>query len=176
SREAEPEAVKATFVERLMALSSTHNLLVKRSWEGASFADLIQESLGHYGQPFQMEGPDLSLSPNTAVSLGMALHELATNAVKYGAWSQGGEVRIETAVDETAGMITVTWRETGGPQIEVPRARGFGSRLLEQGIASELGGEVGLQFAREGLSCVIRAPISPALYPAGWTFPTAALA
>jgi two-component sensor histidine kinase len=176
SREAEPEAVKATFVERLMALSSTHNLLVKRSWEGASFADLIQESLGHYGQPFQMEEPDLSLSPNTAVSLGMALHELATNAVKYGAWSQGGEVRIETAVDETAGMITVTWRETGGPQIEAPRARGFGSRLLEQGIASELGGEVGLQFAREGLSCVIRAPISPALYPAGWTFPTAALA
>ena len=176
SREAEPEAVKATFVERLMALSSTHNLLVKRSWEGASFADLIQESLGHYGQPFQMEGPDLSLSPNTAVSLGMALHELATNAVKYGAWSQGGEVRIETAVDETAGMITVTWRETGGPQIEPPRERGFGSRLLEQGIASELGGEVGLQFAREGLSCVIRAPISPALYPAGWTFPTAALA
>ncbi len=176
SREAEPEAVKATFVERLMALSSTHNLLVKRSWEGASFADLIQESLGHYGQPFQMEGPDLSLSPNTAVSLGMALHELATNAVKYGAWSQGGEVRIETAVDETAGMITVAWRETGGPQIEAPRARGFGSRLLEQGIASELGGEVGLQFAREGLSCVIRAPISPALYPAGWTFPTAALA
>lgn len=176
SREAEPQAVKATFVERLMALSSTHNLLVKRSWEGASFADLIQESLGHYGQPFQMEGPDLSLSPNTAVSLGMALHELATNAVKYGAWSQGGEVRIETAVDEAAGMITVTWRETGGPQIEPPRERGFGSRLLEQGIASELGGEVGLQFAREGLSCVIRAPISPALYPAGWTFPTAALA
>ncbi|MFP5447647.1 MAG: sensor histidine kinase [Alphaproteobacteria bacterium] len=176
SREAEPEAVKATFVERLMALSSTHNLLVKRSWEGASFADLIQESLGHYGQPFDLEGPDLIMVPNTAVSLGMALHELATNAVKYGAWSQAGEVRIETAVDEAAGMITVTWRETGGPQIEAPRARGFGSRLLEQGIASELGGEVGLQFAREGLSCVIRAPISPALYPAGWTFPTAALA
>jgi two-component sensor histidine kinase len=174
--EAEPQAVKATFVERLMALSSTHNLLVKRSWEGASFADLVQESLGHYGQSFQRVGPDLSLSPNTAVSLGMALHELATNAVKYGAWSQGGEVRIETAVDEAAGVITVTWRELGGPKINPPRQRGFGSRLLEQGIASELGGEVGLQFAQEGLSCVIRAPITPALYPAGWIFPTAALA
>jgi two-component sensor histidine kinase len=174
--EAEPQAVKATFVERLMALSSTHNLLVKRSWEGASFADLVRESLGHYGQPFRMEGPDLSLSPNTAVSLGMALHELATNAVKYGAWSQGGEVRIETAVDEAAGMLTVTWREVGGPSIDAPSQRGFGSRLLEQGIASELGGQVGLQFAREGLSCVIRAPITPALYPAGWIFPTAALA
>jgi len=174
--EAEPEAAKATFVERLMALSSTHNLLVKRSWEGASFADLVQENLGHYGQPFQMKGPDLSLSPNTAVSLGMALHELATNAVKYGAWSQGGEVRIETAVDEAAGRISVTWRETGGPQIDPPRQRGFGSRLLEQGIASELGGEVGMRFAPEGLSCVIRAPITPALYPAGWIFPTAALA
>jgi len=63
------EGARDLFIERLMALSSTHNLLVKRSWEGASFADLIQESLGHYGQPFQMEGPDLSLSPNTAVSL-----------------------------------------------------------------------------------------------------------
>lgn len=174
--EAEPQAVKATFVERLMALSSTHNLLVKRSWEGASFADLIQESLGHYGQPFDMEGPDLTLSPNTAVSLGMALHELATNAVKYGAWSQGGAVRIETAVDEAAGMLTVAWRETGGPQITPPRQRGFGSRLLEQGIASELGGEVGLRFEPSGLSCVIRAPITQALYPAGWIFPTAALA
>lgn len=176
SREAEPQAVKATFVERLMALSSTHNLLVKRSWEGASFADLVRASLAHYGQPFRLDGPDLTLSPNTAVSLGMALHELATNALKYGAWSQGGEVRIETTIDVVAETIAISWRETGGPQVNPPRQRGFGSRLLEQGIAGELGGEVGLQFETEGLVCAIRAPITPAFYPAGWTFPTAALA
>jgi two-component sensor histidine kinase len=176
SREAEPEAVKATFVERLMALSSTHNLLVKRSWEGASFADLIQESLGHYGQPFDLEGPDLIMAPNTAVSLGMALHELATNAVKYGAWSQGGRVSISTQVAPDADETMIIWREFGGPTVAAPGRRGFGSRLLEQGVAGELGGRVDLDFSQAGVTCTIRTPISRSLHPENWIFPTAALA
>lgn len=176
SREAEPQAVKATFVERLMALSSTHNLLVKRSWEGASFADLAQESLGHYGQPFELEGPDLIMAPNTAVSLGMALHELATNALKYGAWSQGGQVRISTQVAPEADETVIIWRETGGPTVAAPGRRGFGSRLLEQGVAGELGGHVDLEFSQEGVVCTIRTPISRSLHPENWNFPTAALA
>lgn len=176
SREAEPEVAKATFVERLMALSSTHNLLVKRSWEGASFHDLVQASLDHYGQPFDLDGPDLSMAPNTAVSLGMALHELATNAVKYGAWSKGGRVAISTAADRTSGTLTIVWREQGGPVVNAPGPRGFGSRLLEQGIAGELGGAVRLDFDGQGLTCTIRTPIGRALYPDDWTFPTPALA
>ncbi|MDP1618144.1 sensor histidine kinase [Phenylobacterium sp.] len=176
SREAEPEAARATFVERLMALSSTHNLLVKRSWEGASFQDLVQASLDHYGQPFALEGPDLTMAPNTAVSLGMALHELATNALKYGAWSNGGRVEISTRVDVAAAAMRIVWRERGGPAVEAPGRRGFGSRLLEQGVAGELGGEVSLDFGGEGLTCTIQTPIGRALYPDGWVFPTAALA
>ncbi|MDP2212521.1 sensor histidine kinase [Phenylobacterium sp.] len=176
SREAEPEAARATFVERLMALSSTHNLLVKRSWEAASFRELVHASLGHYGQPFSLEGPDLTMAPNAAVSLGMALHELATNALKYGAWSQAGRVEITTVTDEATGQATIQWRERGGPAVSPPAGRGFGSRLLEQGVAGELGGEVRLHFDAEGLVCLIRTPIGPALHPSDWIFPTAALA
>ncbi len=176
SREAEPEVAKATFVERLMALSSTHNLLVKRSWEGASFADLAEASLGHYGQPFTLEGPDLVMAPNTAVSLGMALHELATNALKYGAWSQGGEVRITTRLAPSDDETTIIWQEFGGPAVAAPGRRGFGSRLLERGVAGELGGRVELDFGPNGLTCTISTPISRALHPDDWTFPTAALA
>lgn len=174
SREAEPEVAKATFVERLMALSSTHNLLVKRSWEGTSFQDLVKASLDHYAQPFTLEGPDLAVAPNTAVSLGMALHELATNALKYGAWSNGGRVEISTHVEGNA--MSIVWRERGGPAVTAPSRRGFGSRLLEQGVAGELGGAVNLDFGDEGLTCTIRTAIGRALHPDGWTFPTPALA
>lgn len=164
--EQEPQAVKATFVERLMALSATHNLLVKHSWEGASFAELVQASLDHYGQPYSLHGPDLSMVPNTAVTLGMALHELATNAVKYGAWSAGGEVTITTGYDADRDEVVITWRETGGPALVAPGSGGFGSRLLTQGVASELGGKVALEFTPAGLTCEIRAPAGRRLAPA----------
>ncbi|HET6970446.1 MAG TPA: sensor histidine kinase [Phenylobacterium sp.] len=147
------------FVERLMALSSTHNLLVKHDWQGARFHELVHATLKPYGRPYACAGPDLQLDPNLAVSLGMALHELATNALKHGAWRAAGRISV-TVIEEPGGMVRIVWRESGGPPVQARVHRGFGSRLLERGVAGEVGGEVSLDFVRDGLVCAIRAPLS----------------
>ncbi|MBU1378877.1 MAG: sensor histidine kinase [Alphaproteobacteria bacterium] len=149
------------FLERLMALSATHNLLVKREWESASLHELIDAALRHYGRPYAYSGPDVKLEANLAVSLGMALHELATNALKHGAWS--GDGRIDIALSQTNGSLDFIWHESGGPIVQPPGKRGFGSRLLERGIAAELAGQVTLDFATGGLICMIHAPLSARL-------------
>ncbi|WP_068874421.1 MULTISPECIES: sensor histidine kinase [unclassified Phenylobacterium] len=149
------------FLDRLMALSATHNLLVKREWESASLHELIDAALAPYGRPYDFSGPDVQLDANLAVSLGMALHELATNAVKHGAWS--GEGRVDIAITATQSRLDFVWHESGGPSVAPPDRRGFGSRLLERGVAAEMGGDVTLDFAPGGLICMISAPLSPRL-------------
>jgi len=149
------------FVQRLLALSATHNLLVKTAWEGASFGDLVEITLKPYGRPFACTGPDLQLDANFAISFGMALHELTVNAVKHGAWSASG--RIDITVEQRDDEAAITWRESGGPPVTPPARRGFGSRLLERGVAGEVHGEVKLDFAPSGLVCTIRAPLSARL-------------
>jgi len=156
------QGARDLFIERLMALSSTHNLLVKHEWESASLRELIDATLKPYGRPFSVAGPDLALDANLAVSFGMAVHELATNAVKHGAWR--GEGRVDIAVTETAdGGLSIVWRESGGPTVAAPSRWGFGSRLLERGVAMEVRGEVKLDFQPSGLVCTIHAPKSPRL-------------
>ena len=150
------------FIERLMALSSTHNLLVRRAWDSACLYELAETTLRPYGRPYTLEGPDLQLDPNFVVSLGMALHELATNALKHGAWRGAGRVEVEIA-ETAADEVLITWRETGGGAVLPPTRRGFGSRLLERGVARELGGKVVMDFARSGLVCTIRVPASERL-------------
>ena len=155
----DPEAARNLFIERLMALSSTHNLLVARQWESASFHELVEATLRPYGRPYDISGEDLRLDANLAVSLGMALHELATNALKHGAWL--GEGRVDIAVDiDGEQALTIVWRESGGPPVTPPARRGFGSRLLERGVAMEVHGEVDLDFQEAGLVCTIHAPAS----------------
>jgi PAS domain S-box-containing protein len=156
-----PADARDLFIERLMALSATHTLLVKRAWQGATLHDLAQTILEHYGRPYSLEGPDLELDPNYAVSLGMALHELATNAVKHGAWR--GQGRVDLCVAHDGETVEVIWRESGGPTVVPPARHGFGARLLERGVAAELGGQVMLSFRPEGLECCIHAPLSERL-------------
>jgi two-component sensor histidine kinase len=150
------------FLDRLMALSATHNLLVRHEWEGASLHELIDEALKPYGQAYAYAGPDVQLDANLAVSLGMALHELATNALKHGAWSGGG--RVDIAVTTTETVLNFIWHESGGPPVPEPGKRGFGSRLLERGVASEVDGDVTLDFAPGGLICMIQAPLSARMH------------
>jgi two-component sensor histidine kinase len=157
------EAFRDTFVSRLMALSSTHNLLVRHEWSGASLRELAEETLGHYDRPYAFAGEDLLMDANVAVSLGMALHELATNALKYGAWAGAGRVDLEVRAADDHASVEIIWRESGGRAVAPPPSRGFGSRLLERGVAGELGGSVTLDFAPGGLLCRIRAPLSPRL-------------
>jgi two-component sensor histidine kinase len=143
------------FLSRLMSLSSTHDVLVRREWRSARFSELIASTLDHYGCPYEVTGPDLWLSPNTALTLGLALHELSTNAIKHGAWSAGGKVDISTAFNPD-GRAFIAWRESGGPPVTPPTRYGFGSRLLQTGVSRDLGGDVELDFRPEGLVCSIR--------------------
>lgn len=143
-----PEA-RELFIARLLALSATHNLLVKQAWTSASFRELVEIALKPYGHAWRYAGADLRLDPNYAVSLGMALHELATNAIKHGAWRASGHVNIVTTVE--AGRAQISWQESGGPPVSLPTRRGFGSRLLQRGVPGELGGSAALEFPPEGL-------------------------
>lgn len=152
------------FLERLLSLSSTHDLLVRNEWQGVSFHDLVDNTLANYALPYTVEGPDLHLHPNAAVSMGMALHELATNALQHGVWIDGGAVALSTAIEGS--QISIVWRETGATSLAPPRKRGFGSRLLERGLSNDLGGEVALIYEATGLVCTITAWISSKLRPA----------
>jgi len=153
------------FSARLQALSASHDLLVQESWYGASLTELVQSQLGHYlekdGSQVSVEGPPLLLKPEAAQSLGLALHELATNAMKYGALSApAGRVAINwrrLPPGEGDG-VEILWSETGGPQVKSPQRRGFGSLVIERNLARSLDASVDLTFAPEGVRCRMLIP------------------
>ncbi len=159
------------FFARVQALAHAHDLLTEASWEGASLTDVVARTLSpHLGageaSRVSLSGPPVRLGPNAAVTLNMAFHELATNAAKYGSLSvEHGRVEVHWravggAIPEA---IEIHWLESGGPSVEPPRRRGFGSRLIEQGLARELAGETKLVFDGDGLSCRMRFPLSAKL-------------
>ena len=155
-----------SFEGRLMALSRAHDVLTRHQWDSADLRDVVAEVMQpfHPGERLQVSGPAVRLSPSQALAFAMAIHELATNAVKYGAWSDAaGRVRIDWAMARRPGgpdEVRFTWSEEGGPPVRPPGRQGFGSRLLQQGLARDLGGAVELTFAPEGLRCDIRAPLA----------------
>lgn len=153
---------QVSFSSRIMALARANDLLTGENWEGASLYDIIGGvSVVHAGnQPdrFVAKGPLVRLSPKVALSLSMAAHELATNAVKYGALSNDtGRVDVNWTVQD--GRLRIEWRESGGPTVVAPQRRGFGSRLVERGLAGEMGGTAQLTFEPGGVVCVIEAPL-----------------
>jgi two-component sensor histidine kinase/CHASE1-domain containing sensor protein len=160
---------RTSFEARLLALSETHNLLTREHWRGASLRELAEMELAPYlgtSPRATIEGEDLLLSPETALSLAMALHELITNAVKYGALSNAaGQVRIAWRRCDEAGepWLSLHWTESGGPQVLPPSRRGFGSRLIESGLKRQLRGRVELSFPPEGARCRIDLPLTGAL-------------
>lgn len=153
------------FGARLQALARSHDLLVQESWHGVSLADLIRSQLGHYldrdkPQIF-LDGPDVQLRPEAAQSLGLALHELATNAAKHGALSSlKGRVRIAWDRRPTAqgGGVEIVWSESNGPKVSAPERRGFGSMVIERNLVRALEADVELVFASQGLCCRIVVP------------------
>jgi two-component sensor histidine kinase len=152
---------RARFEARLMALSSAHNLLTEENWGGASLERVVSDSIEHLAGEagrFDVDGEPLRLAPRAALALAMALHELGTNAAKYGALSaEGGRVSIGwTQIEDRLHLL---WREKGGPPVEAPSRRGFGSRLIERGLAADLGGTASLHFDHAGLRCEIQASL-----------------
>ncbi len=147
---------RTRLVERLHALAHCHDLLVKDNWQGASFRDLVAAQMRPFGETsagrIAAAGPDIVLKPDAVQHLGLALHELATNASKHGALSgTGGQVSICWEAD-AAGAIRLDWRETGGPPVRPPRRRGFGHIVIEQIVPRALNGSGTLDFAAAGLS------------------------
>jgi two-component sensor histidine kinase len=142
---------------RLMALSAAHNLLTASSWESAELVEVVRQAVAPFGpERFDCEGPAVRLNPSQALAMAMAFHELGTNAIKYGALSAPhGRVAIDWR-SLGAQEVELVWSESGGPEVAIPERRGFGSRLILEGLARELGNEVGLNFEPAGVRCVIR--------------------
>lgn len=156
--EAPPE-LDSLLTERLIALSAAHDVLTREKWSGAGLADVAHAALGPYlglGR-IGIEGPEVRISPNAAVALSMALHELCTNALKHGSLSNDtGRVNLRWRRAEWG--VDLEWRESGGPPIAPPERTGFGSRLLGRALASEFGSAAELDYAADGLVCRIRVP------------------
>lgn len=159
-----PEAGRA-LTSRLVSLSKAHDILTQQNWSGADLHDLITASIEPHAaiERFQIAGEKVWLPPNLALSFALALHELTTNAIKYGALSNAkGKVTISWRLarrgPET--WLNLEWRETGGPNVEPVERRGFGTQLLERVFASDSAGRVVMTFKRQGLSCVFEVDLS----------------
>lgn len=161
--------MRASIEGRLMALSQAHDVLTREHWESAELHDIVARATAPFRAAgegrFRIQGPSIRVSPRQALALSMALHELATNAGKYGALTcADGSVAISWSVAPgEVPMFKLEWCERGGPVVTPPAARGFGSRLLERGVAQDLGGEVELEFAPAGVRYRVHAPLDPAL-------------
>ena len=159
-----PAPVRERLIERLLAMSAAHDVLTRESWEGAAVDDIVRQGLAPFvddQDPGQdpgrvvISGPSLRVGASTALSLALAVHELATNAAKYGALSiPAGKVAV--AWEQTGeDRAVLTWTERGGPPVRAPERKGFGTRLLDRGLAGDLGGRPELTFAVEGVRAVL---------------------
>jgi PAS domain S-box-containing protein len=161
-----PEQAREDIEGRLIALSRAHDVLTRESWEGANLKQIVRQAIEPYqsrGEDrFHLAGSDLRLPPRLALVVAMALQELVTNAVKYGALSnETGLIEISWRASEDKRMLELDWRESGGPPVVIPTRKGFGTRLIERGLAAELGGEARLEYEPDGVRCRISAPLLP---------------
>ncbi len=154
------------FGERLRALAGAQDLLVAENWAGARLDQLIETQIGHYMPSDQsrivVAGPELTMTPEATQVFALALHELATNAAKYGALSNDtGTVKVTWSLDQAdAGpVLAFEWREDGGPPVETPSHKGFGRVVVEQNVARSLDAEVTLAFSPEGVRATFVIPV-----------------
>ena len=148
---------------RIRALSATHDLLTSSEWGTTPICSVVETELAPYARGSQvtldLNGPDVELAPNDALSLGLAIHELATNAAKYGALSEpDGTIRVHWRLLSEE-LARVEWRESGGPPVPQQRNRGFGTELIEKIVAHELRNPVELHFKPEGVECELTIPV-----------------
>lgn len=148
---------------RIRALSATHDLLSQSDWGNAAIGDIVRSELAPYmdgsESHVEMSGPDIKLAPNDAMSLGLAIHELATNAAKYGALSTiKGRIHVHWTL-LSPDLAEIHWREEGGPPVIEPAKRGFGRDLIEKIVAHELNSDVDLKFNPAGVECRLKMPV-----------------
>lgn len=157
-----PPEVRQGIESRLGALARSHDILTQEAWTGADLRDVVEGALAPFvreldGRRASVSGEDLRLQPRAALMLGMAFHELATNAVKYGALKEDGG-SVEVGWSRTSGVLAVTWIERGGPPVYPRTRRGFGSQVLERAVAHELDAVAELCFGATGVTWTCRIP------------------
>jgi two-component sensor histidine kinase len=152
---------------RLIALSQVHNVLTNRSWADVGLHDIVAQAVEPYrsrGEDrIHMQGPPIQIPPRMALALSMALQELATNAVKYGALSSStGKIMVHWKLNakNAPDRLHLMWEEKDGPPVHKPARRGFGTRLIERSLAHDLDGEVRIEFAPTGVLCSVDAPLA----------------
>ncbi|WP_293682188.1 HWE histidine kinase domain-containing protein [uncultured Phenylobacterium sp.] len=159
-----PLRVRETLTSRILALSKAHDVLTDEQWAGANLREIAHQA----AQPFRagagderlvLTGPEVRLPPKMAIAVALAFHELATNAVKYGALS-GPEGRVDFGWRREGSRLHMLWQESGGPTVSPPSRRGFGTRLIERGLAADLQGAVELAYPPTGVVCRITADLA----------------
>ncbi|WP_290648189.1 HWE histidine kinase domain-containing protein [Aquisalimonas sp.] len=162
------EHFSEAFEGRIAALARGHDLLTRSQWQTASLHEVVALTLGAYGtEQVRLAGPNIALSPDAAISIHLAFHELTTNAAKYGALAvDGGFLELQWAlVGEPQAAVCIDWSEHGGPPVKEPVVRGFGMELIEQSFALEFDAEVVLDFQSGGVRCHLELPLSSRIYP-----------
>jgi two-component sensor histidine kinase len=154
-----PDGLKRSIEGRIQALANVHSLLVKSRWGGAELSNIVSQELAPYlvkGKArVQVGGPNVFLATNTAQPIAVTLHELATNAAKYGSLS-GPNGQVEVTWSRAAdGQLILNWTESGGPPTKKPAREGFGTSVIERMIREQLKGEMHLDWRTEGLACEI---------------------
>jgi two-component system CheB/CheR fusion protein len=162
---ADVAAFTEAFGQRIQALAVAHNLLTRRNWASSDLGELIEASAAGFAPKgdgrVRVGGPSVALRPDATITFAMSLHELGTNSLKYGALSvPEGRVDVSWTVEPSTdgARVCFEWRETGGPPVARPSRQGFGTRLLERGIARELDGTAQLDYRKEGLSFRLEFP------------------
>lgn len=159
-----PTPAVDVFNQRLSALSSAHDTLSRENWSGAGLGDIVRQGLmicGEGNDRVVVEGAAVTLPVYATVPLVMVLHELATNAMKYGALSgDRGEVVVRWNVDADGRWLTIDWRESNGPKVSAPSRKGFGSRLVNEAVPRQLRGKVQTEYHPDGVHCTIEIPLA----------------
>ncbi len=164
-REGDAQVLRSSFEGRLAALAGAHSILTATQWESMPLQEIASEAIRMCGIPkrrVRIDGPDLTLAPRPAIATALALHELCTNAMKYGALSnESGKVDLEWRVEGRPPVLHMQWREQGGPPVSPPDQLGFGSTMIERLLAQDIAGDVDMAFEPQGLVCTIEAPLTP---------------
>jgi two-component sensor histidine kinase len=175
---------RGTIAGRIESLAKTHTLLTERRWNAIAFRDILKSELDPYEQNARvsLSGPDFDLDAEIATTVGMVVHELTTNAAKYGALSSAsGRIEVEWTFEaapdrgedrdhNTEAQVTLNWRERGGPPVQPPERKGFGSTLIERLIVRQFDGAADFEFAREGLAFRATFPVPVAAHREDHTF------
>ncbi|MBB3452619.1 PAS domain S-box-containing protein [Rhizobium sp. BK313] len=163
SKEVEAQQAVAAFEARLSAMAQAHDLLADGNWQRAELGAVVAQAVAPYpSERFDISGPAVLLPQKAVASLSLALHELSTNAAKYGALSvPRGKVSIKWNYDMETGNLQLRWRESGGPDVVIPTRKGFGSRLVERLLAAEMNGRSTIIYDPGGVICEIEAILSP---------------